>query len=716
MIAFHVLGGLPVNDLGNALDISPEIVYIHTINSREELARAIGLEDIEDLPPALNGVAMRAPRLAMWPEIESEFRRRIDAEVGRQRRLSIGVAAGVCAVLVLGVILIAGQGGDASGPHTDSPAVAAPLPPMVGTPYTVLPTPTPTPAANVSDTLVFSSRSSEASRTWLFEQRLDEFPLLGDNTLEAGAPVVAPDGQQVYLLWYEFDNAGATGYVAAFDGDLANELWRVAVAVDDQVEDGERAGFRMSLAADHERVYVARQDWRTSALVEIDVLSRDDGALLETINTNVSGFAVHDIRLHAPPGANQVSLFAITGVAPPETGELQITFLAFEVPGGERIHGRILFDQPDSRTLFLYESQLIVGSEMLFGVEHTLYYHQIAVHLFDLGAGRLEPRQVIPFQPVTDPLPYQQAVSHDGHWLYVLSSAGLEVAVFNLLDQSLAGIVPLDPGVLRGREIGVSYPQGRSMQISPDGSRIYAEGTLDGIASGIWVIDTDSWTIVDHWLPETRPGEILRSGDGRTLYARIPDRSPGASSSSSLVAVDTATGETRPVEMPDADRYLLESIATFFQRTYASSPAIDGRRQESMVSTEPLAGALVNVIQDGAAPGSTVTIDVRFVHPITGEPVDAAAGGPRFQPPDGVRATWTPDSGDSKMILELGRVGYGHYQGVVQLNEPSYWSLRVDIDWPDDSVSDRVLIREREVRIVPAVIADGPPAGDVPSG
>lgn len=714
-IALHVFAGLPVEDLAGALELSPELVYVQITDSRSRLMEAVDLKSSSDLATALNAVALNAPRIAIWPQIEHQVRQRFEREKRRQRRLSIGVAAAVCAVLTLGVLFVSWRG-DGTAPPATATVVEAAAAPTTGTVFSVAPTATATPAANVGDTIVFSSRSSEARQSWLFEERLEDLPLLGENTLEAGSPVVAPDGRQVFLLWYAYENGGATAFVGAFDEDLSSELWRVAIATDDEAEPNERVDVRMSVAVDHERVYVARQAWQRSDLVEIDVLGREDGVLLETINTNLAGFAAHDIRLHAPPGANQLNLFAITNEAPPETAGLQITYLAYAVPGGEKIHGRILFDLPDSRTFFLYESKLIAGSELLFGIEHTLYYQELAVHLFDLGRGRVEPKRVLPFQPVKEPLPYQQAVSHDGHWLYVLSTAGLEVAVFNLFDQTLAGIVPLDPGVLAGEEIGVSYPQGRSMQISPDGSRIYAEGTLDNSSSGVWVIDAESWTIIDHWAPDLRPAEILLSGDGRTLYARVSSSSGLPSSQGALIAIDTATGVWQSLDMPVADRFSLESIATLFRRTYASSPAIDGQRQESLISSEPLAAARVDLTRTDATPGITVTIDVHFVHPLTGEAVDPQPGGARFEPPNGVRGRWALDDGSSAMILELGRVSYGHYQGFIRLEEPGDWTLEIDVDWPEGGMPDRSLLLEDAVTLRAPVSADGSPQDGSPSG
>ena len=715
VIALHIFGGLPIDRLATALELAPEVVYVQVADSRERLMQSANIRRSEDLPIALSAVAINAPRLAIWPLIETRVQERFDAEEARQRRLSIGVAAAVLAVLAVGVAVVAWRG-DENGSIATSTEAAAVATPVVGTSFSVLPTPTSTPAADVGDTIVFSNQSAQTRQSWLFEERLSDLPLLSEHAVEAALPVVAPDGRQVYVLWYEYDEDGVTGFVGAFDGELAGELWRAEVFTEEGVETGEPVDIKMSLAADHARVYVSRQAWRRGDLVEIDVLSRENGDLLETIETTLSGFAAHDIRLHAPPGSDQINLLSITNEAPPETGALQITFLAYEVPGGRKLHGRILFDLPDSRTFFLYDSQLIAGSATLFGVEHTNFYQQIAVHIFDLEQASLKPRHAIPFQPVADPLPYQQAVSHDGHWLYVLSSAGLEVAVFNLFDQSLAGIIPLDPGILSGQEIGVSYPQGRSMQISPDGRRIYAEGTLAGASSGIWVIDATSWTIIEHWMPELRPAEILLSGDGRTLYARIEGSSEGLFTENALLAVDTASGAYRTLDIPQADRFSLESISTLFRRTYASSPAIEGQRQESLVSSEPLAAAEVDISSTSNLAGSTITVDVRFAHPLTGEAVVEGVAGARYEPPNGVRAIWTLDASDESFILELGRVGYGHYQGFAQLDQPGKWSLRVDIDWPDGGPLDRSVVRERVVRLVPGVTADGEPADEQPSG
>ncbi|MEZ4521553.1 MAG: hypothetical protein R3A46_07910 [Thermomicrobiales bacterium] len=67
-------------------------------------------------------------------------------------------------------------------------------------------------------------------------------------------------------------------------------------------------------------------------------------------------------------------------------------------------------------------------------------------------------------------------------------------------------------------------------------------------------------------------------------------------------------------------------------------------------------------------------------------------------------------------ILTLGLLGYGHYQGFIQLDDPGFWSLRVDVDWPDGTLPDRTMILEDAITVIPAVTADGSQDDDVPSG
>ncbi len=714
LLVLHDFSGLPVDELAGVFDLAPEIVYLQLLQTRGLVRIGTGLKDADDLAGKLRAASFDAPSQAIWPLIRDDVEVVLARRARRQRLLTAAVAVVVIALVTASVFFVLDQEPASvalPGTPTNEPDRAF----AQTTPFSVLPTSTPTPAANVDDTILVQISEAGALRT----TRFGESPgaaLLGETAVEADVPIVSPDGEQVFMLWYDYRSGRATGYLAAFDNALNDERWRTTIAVDDEVEPGERADIQMAAAVDHERVYVARHSWKSGDNIEIDVFDRESGERLETIGTNLTGFAAADVRLHAPPGLNRVHLFAITNDAPPETGALTITFLGYQVPGGEKVHGRILFDQPDSRTFFLYESQLVAGGTTLFGVEHTSYYQHIAVHFFDLESGRVLPRLVLPFDQVADPMPYQQSVSNDGHWLYVLSPSSLEVAVVNLFDRSLAGMVPLDPGVVAGEPVGVGYLPGKAMQLSPDGRRLYALGTADGRSSGVWVIDVESWTVIDHWLPDVEVAKILLSGDGRILYLRRMQMVNQTSPAGALIAVDVDNGNASEIDVPESGRFSLASIVTLYQRTYAVSPSVNGVVPSGVFSTAPLAAAQVEV-NPGMTPATeTVSIDVQFIHPLTREPVSEDGQVARYEEPGGVRVAWLPESGEAPVILELGRVGYGHYQGFVRLPQAGIWSARVDVDWPDGGIQDRSVTVADAVKILPMANATDAPTIVIPLG
>ncbi|MEZ4568829.1 MAG: hypothetical protein R2849_00560 [Thermomicrobiales bacterium] len=119
--------------------------------------------------------------------------------------------------------------------------------------------------ADVGDTIVLSgSRETESSRTWLFENRLDDIPLLGADTLEAGVPVVA------WMAGRSF----CSGMRSRVNAQLDTSGRSIAICRERSgglsgPRRGSRWGtvdFRMSVAVDHERVHVGVQPWRSSGI------------------------------------------------------------------------------------------------------------------------------------------------------------------------------------------------------------------------------------------------------------------------------------------------------------------------------------------------------------------------------------------------------------------------------------------------------------------
>ena len=68
-----------------------------------------------------------------------------------------------------------------------------------------------------------------------------------------------------------------------------------------------------------------------------------------------------------------------------------------------------------------------------------------------------------------------------------------------------------------GRQRVVAMP---ALALSPDGARAYAIGSGSGnISTGIWVFDTTSLALIDHWQPRAVLNSIAISADGRFIYA-----------------------------------------------------------------------------------------------------------------------------------------------------------------------------------------------------
>ncbi|MEZ4568830.1 MAG: hypothetical protein R2849_00565 [Thermomicrobiales bacterium] len=287
---------------------------------------------------------------------------------------------------------------------------------------------------------------------------------------------------------------------------------------------------------------------------------------------------------------------------PPESGASQITFLSYAVPGGEKVHGRILFDQPDSRTFFLYESRLIAGTETLFGVEHTQHYHQLAVHLFDLGQGSPNPG-VIPFQQVADPLPYQQVVS--SRWplaLHPLAGERPRWRSSTFSTRRWRDRAARSRYCRRRDRRQLSYRPGHADLSGRPSDLCLANAR--GSSSGIWVIDAASWTIVD-WLPETRTAELLLSGDGRTPM-------PGSQTKLKRRERDNARHRHRDRPHPTLDMPVVDDLFARINRNALPADvrqlaAIEGQVPGSTVSSEPLAAAQLNISRSDPNPGSMVT-------------------------------------------------------------------------------------------------------------
>ncbi len=369
-----------------------------------------------------------------------------------------------------------------------------------------------------------------------------------------------------------------------------------------------------------------------------------------------------------------------------------MVFLAYDVPSGRQLHGKSLVDLVDSRTFFVYNSRYTPDGSHLYGLLYTRDRQELAVHFFNLQRGIVEPAVAIPFQPLISPLPVQQAASHDGRLLYVLSSLTRELAIVDLEQRKLRSIVPLDMGILAHQLTDPVYFPDSPMQLSPDGRWLYAIGvTSDGIParrSGVWVIDVATLSIAGHWFTESEPAELVLSGDGRSLYVR-EDRATSSNDRSSVYwTLNAETGFVQSQLPAVQARSSLATLASLYSDVFGLSPAIAGLPPADRPVSAPLAGMQVAVDSQKSTLGDRTAIEVRFVDPLSGVDVQPEGSSVRYQQPLAVQALFTMEDSEFDLILDLGPASFARYRGVVTLPVTGEWSITVIARWSSEALDD----------------------------
>ncbi|HYI15646.1 MAG TPA: hypothetical protein VEX37_09655, partial [Thermomicrobiales bacterium] len=405
---------------------------------------------------------------------------------------------------------------------------------------------------------------------------------------------------------------------------------------------------------------------------------------------------------------------ALVSFALPEMRETQRMILEESVPADERFQPWNSAFTPDGKTLY--------------SINGGYYNDPLRVDFFDPATGAFVDRVDLNFGTAFE-ISQQTGLSHDGRRLYIFDAVSSRLAVVDLVARQLVTSATVDTSIvgssdrsLLGRawdalgslfvtDAAAKISFWGDMQLSPDGSRLYAIG-IDAQSSapaGVLVIETSGWQVVDHWLADQHPIKLILSGDGSRLYALTTFWSNQGMTGARVF--DTATGEEvvanddfRQVASP----YWTYALTDMYTATWGVMPPVVGVDTDDLqppARAVPYARMDVSVSASTTLAGQSVTVELRYLDPTTGEVVTEGDDDVRFAEPDHVRALVSDrNTNETVQTIVLARSGSGVYRGAAVLPGAGVWSLQVVAETADEP--SRFVTLSDAVVVQPALMGD----------
>ncbi len=596
------------------------------------------------------------------------------ARPGRWRVPRLAWAAGVLAALLaagalIGILSTGGDGGSSA-----SRAVAT-----------------------VPDVLL-SQSWDQAGRLSALLPETQEVRALLDGVEVQGAPAISSDGRQVLVSGWEVADGTVTSAVYSFDSATMDFEWRTALVSEPVDPDGARTSTNVAFAGEH--IYAASQRWLGDGPVALAALDRATGAQAGSWTLDTGDLGSSAPWLYASPDGNDLyALFDLWQGSGPNPDHAGVGYVHYSLPDMREVGRRVPL--PEDDVAWGWGAMPVVDGRTMVSIGFFGQGEPPQVRFFDLAAGQGMPPLVLPFKMSSGLI--QHAVSPDGARLYLFEPTSGDLAIVDLATRAIVEQVVVDMSVARdgggsllGRlwgavrglfvqEAAAKVYIGGSMQLSPDGSRLYAVGVegdfIGGEPTGVLVIDTRAWQVVDRWLTDTHPTQVILGGGGRYLYVQTMNW--GGDGTNEFRVVDTTTGQDDlTVDLPTGTAW---SLAELYRDTWGRAPAVagvDGRTIAKAPAGEavPFATLDVSVSADSVVAGDPVTVEARFLDPASGAVVRDGQDGVRFTPPDHVQATFSRgNSSDKDVTAVLTQAEYGVYRGAALLPAAGGWSLEVTV-------------------------------------
>lgn len=632
-----------------------------------------------DIRVALTDASLDAPRVDLWERIDEQV-------IGLSRtrrpiRTTLRSLAAVLAILLAGagmltIFTLADDGADQRASQIDA----------------------------VPDLLLMTTWDSQTQGSNLRAYLPESNGLLTvlEGVAVGDTPAISRDGKQIVYTGWQQEGDTWTLRLWSFDSATLATQWSADITTAPAATDGSGPPGGQSAVIAGERVYVSWHGWDTPGPIDIRAVDRASGAPAGNWAIDIGerrtgspwlGTSADGSRLYVMP--------QVWDVANPTAEQTRTAYFVFELPSMREITRNFNETTPIGERFYPWNVGHTPDGKMLYAVTGGYSSDPLRVDFFDLDRGRLSDRVDLGFGTGFD-VSQQTGVSADGRLLYVFDSSSGKLVTVDLVNRRLVDSAMVDMSILQGakgsllgrvwgavsglvvQETSAKIGFTGSMQLSPDGKRLYAIGIkgYDEAPNGVLVIDTTTWQVVDRWLAGQSPIQLIASGDGRYLYAMTVAWANQGESGMRIVDTTTGTEVAVSNELRDAgEAYTTYSVAELYRKAWGVSPAITGVDSGDLARStkiDPYAKMSVSVSAASVMAGDPVTIELRYLDPKTGEPLTGDTDGVRYSEPGNVRALLSKNSSNTTaQTIVLVRSEYGVYRGAAVMPEAGSWSVQV---------------------------------------
>jgi hypothetical protein len=690
---------------------------------RQRVRQSLGLSGSETLRSALLGATLDRPRADLWPLVETML-----AEDRRQRqrshrtRAALAAAALLLVALVTTAVMLADAMMNASGgaPPVDAPTAIPAASDMLFAdlhePATPTPEPPAPPVGDVTSSL-YTSIHRNAEENGVSRTEFVVVDTHNQQLLDIGTPVaggvwqgvrVSPDGGTLAVLHSEWTETGVIHRVSALDSSTFAERWQVEVGSFERDAGTGRLPVNVGLVAGTEHLYVWFIRNESPFPVEMRTLDLATGKTGQRQEFDLSDNQEQDelaqqgahMVVHVAPDGSRLVVIAETWDMSMASGARSLCVIELQLPELETVGPEACVDQQESEVRFFWgELAMSVHANVLHG--HALLGEtRPAIYQFlDLDSNELSAID-LPFERHANrgDIHLARMLSNDGRLVYLIDTESGEVAIVNLVEQRLERHFRIDTGEF-GSRFGTETEQlifGSAHSLTHDGETLYLSArsnrnAVQGDAqhtTGVWTIDLYSWTLVDFISVRGQVFDIQSIPGSSDIVVRnwFYEDAGDQQSRSELIRIAREDGRHSTGDFPANmlernNEWSLLSLSSLYRSQHGRTPSVDGVQPADIDNYTTLPRFEATLSED-AVSGVSTTVEVRVVHPVSGDVLAMTGGGVRFNPDSTVMAHLHRRDEPGRIVM-LSSSEPGIYRGGVTLPSDGSWSIDVIVIEPD---------------------------------